>query len=93
MGYNRGGVDQNITPREVIRDLIEFLDLLCQNLAVAMDELLQGDFLLPGLPLSTPVIFSMLNVGYSNVPASGEASEIGPSMFWEQCPSLVFLRI
>lgn len=81
MGYNRGGADQNITSREVIRDLIEFLDLLCQNLAVAMDELLQGDFLLPDPPLPTPVICSMLNVGYNNVPASGEESEIGPSMF------------
>lgn len=77
----KDGADQNITPREVIRDLIEFLELLCQNLAVATDELLQGDFLLPDPSLPTPVICSMMNVGYNNVPASGVESEIGPSMF------------
>ena len=29
--YGRIGADQNITPREVIRDFIELLDLLYQN--------------------------------------------------------------
>ena len=43
MEYNRVGADQNITPREVIRDFIELLDLLYQNPAMTMDELLQSE--------------------------------------------------
>ena len=31
MEFGRIGADQNITPREVIRDFIELLDLLYQN--------------------------------------------------------------
>ncbi len=41
--YGRIGADQNLTPREVIRDFIELLDLLYQNPALHMDELLQSD--------------------------------------------------
>lgn len=41
--YGRIGADQNITPREVIRDFIELLDLLYQNPPMTMDELLQSD--------------------------------------------------
>lgn len=41
--YGRIGAGQNITPREVIRDFIELLDLLYQNPAMAMDELLQSE--------------------------------------------------
>ena len=41
--YGRIGADQNLTPREVIRDFIELLDLLYQNPAMHMDELLQSD--------------------------------------------------
>lgn len=41
--YSRIGADQNITPREVIRDFIELLDLLYQNPAMTMKELLQSD--------------------------------------------------
>lgn len=41
--YGRIGADQNITPREVIRDFIELLDLLYQNPNVTMEELLQSD--------------------------------------------------
>jgi len=40
--YGRIGADQNITPREVIRDFIELLDLTYQNPALEMAELLQG---------------------------------------------------
>ena len=39
--YGRIGADQNLTPREAIRDFIELLDLLYQNPALHMDELLQ----------------------------------------------------
>jgi ABC-type multidrug transport system fused ATPase/permease subunit len=39
----RIGADQNITPREVIRDFIELLDLLYQNPAMKIGELLESD--------------------------------------------------
>lgn len=41
--YGRIGADQNITPREVIRDFIELLDLLYQNPGLSMEELLQSE--------------------------------------------------
>ena len=41
--YERIGADQNITPREVIRDFIELLDLLYQNPGMAIGELLESD--------------------------------------------------
>lgn len=43
MEYGRIGADQNITPREIIRDFIELLDLLYQNPSMTMEELLQSD--------------------------------------------------
>ena len=43
MEYGRIGADQNITPREVIRDFIELLDLMYQNPSLTMDALLQSD--------------------------------------------------
>ena len=41
--YRRIGADQNITPREVIRDFIELLDLLYQNPSRTMKELLGSE--------------------------------------------------
>ena len=41
--YGRIGADQNITPREVIRDFIELLDLLYQNPTMQIAELLASD--------------------------------------------------
>lgn len=41
--YGRIGADQNLTPREVIRDFIELLDLLYQNPLLRMEELIQSD--------------------------------------------------
>lgn len=41
--YGRIGADQNITPREVIRDFIELLDLMYQNPALDMAALLQSE--------------------------------------------------
>ena len=38
--YGRIGADQNITPREVIRDFIEALDIMYQNPGMSMQELL-----------------------------------------------------
>ncbi len=41
--YERIGADTNITPREVIRDFIELLDLMYQNPAMAIGDLLQSE--------------------------------------------------
>lgn len=41
--YSRIGADQNITPREVIRDFIELLDLLYQNPSMTMEKMLHSD--------------------------------------------------
>ena len=41
--YGRIGADQNITPREVIRDFIELLDLIYQNPSLHIAEILQSD--------------------------------------------------
>ncbi len=41
--YGRIGADRNITPREVIRDFIELLDLLCQNPGMDIASLLSSD--------------------------------------------------
>ena len=41
--YGRIGADQNITPREVIRDFIELLDLLYQNPSLTLGELLESE--------------------------------------------------
>ncbi len=41
--YERIGADRNITPREVIRDFIELLDLLYQNPGMSIAALLESD--------------------------------------------------
>ena len=41
--YERIGADRNITPREVIRDFIELLDLLYQNPSMTAGELLSSE--------------------------------------------------
>ena len=41
--YGRIGADQNITPREVIRDFIELLDLLYQNPGMNITAMLESD--------------------------------------------------
>ncbi len=41
--YGRIGAEQNITPREVIRDFIELNDLMYQNPALGISELMQSD--------------------------------------------------
>lgn len=48
--FGRVGADTHLTPREVIRDFIELLDILCQNPDASVAELLQsvgGDTLAP----------------------------------------------
>ena len=41
--FGRIGADQNITPREVIRDFIELLDLLYQHPTMTLTTLLESD--------------------------------------------------
>ena len=41
--YGRIGADRNITPREVIRDFIELLDIMYQNPGMRIEELMQSD--------------------------------------------------
>ena len=41
--YERVGADQNITPREIIRDFIELLDLLYQDPGTSVTDLLKSD--------------------------------------------------
>jgi hypothetical protein len=41
--YGRIGADTNITPREVIRDFIELLDILCQHPGLSVNELMESD--------------------------------------------------
>lgn len=41
--FGRVGADTHLTPREVIRDFIELLDILCQNPQMSVTELLQSD--------------------------------------------------
>ena len=41
--YGRIGADEHITPREIIRDFIEVLDILYQNPKISVRELLGGD--------------------------------------------------
>ena len=41
--YGRIGADRNITPREVIRDYIELLDLMYQNPSLRMMDLLRSE--------------------------------------------------
>ena len=41
--YGRIGADQNITPREVIRDFIELLDLLYQHPGMRIEALLESE--------------------------------------------------
>ena len=38
--FGRVGAETHLTPREVIRDFIELLDILCQNPSMGMEELL-----------------------------------------------------
>ncbi len=50
--FGRVGADTHLTPREVIRDFIELLDILCQNPDANVAELLQsvgGDALAPAV--------------------------------------------
>ena len=56
--YGRIGADTNITPREVIRDFIELLDILYQHPGISVNELMESDAFsawASGLKLVEPV--------------------------------------
>ena len=50
--FGRIGSDSHITPREVIRDFIELLDIIYQNPEIKVSELIESDSLSFSAPLS-----------------------------------------
>ena len=48
--FGRVGADTHLTPREVIRDFIELLDIMCQNPGTTLTSLLEGEPMANGLP-------------------------------------------
>lgn len=61
--YGRIGADEHITPREIIRDFIEALDILCQNPGLTIRELLGGES------------FTYARNAVEEVPTQGEFAE------------------
>lgn len=66
--FGRVGADSHLTPREVIRDFVEMLDILCQNPSLKVGDLLQGEL------LSSPVT-TRAQGGDGSAGASDEFSE------------------
>lgn len=52
--FGRVGADTHLTPREVIRDFIELLDIMCQNPGTTLASLLEGESMANGLPSAMP---------------------------------------
>lgn len=52
--FGRVGADTHLTPREVIRDFIELLDIMCQNPGTTLASLLEGELTAGGVPGATP---------------------------------------
>lgn len=52
--FGRVGTDTHLTPREVIRDFIELLDIMCQNPGTTLASLLEGEPMPNGLPSAMP---------------------------------------
>ena len=61
--FGRVGADTHLTPREVIRDFVELLDILCQNPGASMEDLLREGPAAPGT-----------SDGPTNSPAGGVTS-------------------
>ncbi|MCH4083455.1 MAG: ATP-binding protein [Olsenella sp.] len=69
--YGRVGADTHLTPREVIRDFVEMLDILSQNPSLTIDDLLSSDQL--NAPVQSAVEEREASAGRSTgvtVPAS-----------------------
>ncbi|MDO4437346.1 MAG: ATP-binding protein [Coriobacteriaceae bacterium] len=52
--FGRVGADTHLTPREVIRDFIELLDIMCQNPGTTLKSLLASESPVAPGPLGTP---------------------------------------
>lgn len=52
--FGRVGADSHLTPREVIRDFIELLDIVCQNPTASIDDLLASDAFAQAVPAGGP---------------------------------------
>ena len=64
--FGRVGADSHLTPREVIRDFIELLDILCQNPEADVSALLRsGDYAVAGADSGT-------------AGGAGEAADVAP---------------
>ena len=69
--YGRVGADTHLTPREVIRDFVEMLDILSQNPGVTVEQLLGSEQFTS--PVKTPVeqdAASFASPGGGQVPAA-----------------------
>lgn len=69
--YGRVGADTHLTPREVIRDFVEMLDILSQNPGVTFEQLLGSEQFTS--PVKTPVeqdAASFASPGGGQVPAA-----------------------
>jgi hypothetical protein len=69
--YGRVGADSHLTPREVIRDFVEMLDILSQNPGVTVEQLLGSEQFTS--PVKTPAeqdAASFASPGGGQVPAS-----------------------
>lgn len=66
--FGRVGADTHLTPREVIRDFIELLDIMCQNPDVTLKDLLAGEA--EGATGSAALLAT---------PATGSAPTTGPA--------------
>lgn len=74
--YGRVGADTHLTPREVIRDFVELLDILSQNPQLKVDDLLQQD------RFTAPVESEVVRTEHAAAQAGG-ASESGEDEFTE----------
>ena len=68
--FGRVGADTHLTPREVIRDFIELLDIMCQNPQVSIAELLESDEFVHAQP-AEPGAQAGTSAGAVHVSAAG----------------------
>ncbi len=68
--FGRVGADTHLTPREVIRDFVELLDILCQNPEASIADLLGSEGAALGMSASGPVTSSETGSALG-APASG----------------------
>lgn len=72
--FGRVGADTHLTPREVIRDFVELLDILCQNPGASMETLLSEEQGVGEGPAAPAVGGSTLS-GTHHDPAGGAPSK------------------